>query len=190
MIEVLGLYFSPRQDGNSDLLLDEFLRGAAEAGAVARRIYVRDFSVSGCLECGACDETGECVIQDDMDRLYPLLISADRVAVSSPIFFYGLPSQGKAVIDRSQALWNRTRLDPKLKRDHGQGFFLGVGATKGRNLFDGSLLCFKYFLDAIGLPKKLDSLTYRQIESKAAIRSHPTALKEAFQAGMNFGARM
>lgn len=186
MTDVLGLLFSPRAGGNSDLLMDEFLKGALSTGANVKAIYVRDLDISGCMECGGCDESGECIIDDDMNALYPLLLSTKRLAVASPVFFYGPPSQGKAVIDRCQALWNRTRLDSSLKRADGRGFFLGVGATKGQNLFDGSLLCIKYFLDAIGLPLKLDSLTYRKIESKEAIKAHPSALTEAYEAGRLF----
>ncbi|MBW2062110.1 MAG: flavodoxin family protein [Deltaproteobacteria bacterium] len=184
--DVLALAFSPRKAGNSDLLLDEFLRGAQAAGAGINRIAVRDLSVRGCLECGECDEAGECVIRDDMDDLYPLLIQTTRVVIASPIFFYGLPSNGKAVIDRTQALWNRVRLNPELKREDGQGLFLGVGATRGRNLFDGSLLTIKYFMDAIGLPAQAESLTYREVETKDAIKDHPTALSEACAAGKAF----
>ncbi|MBW2090745.1 MAG: flavodoxin family protein [Deltaproteobacteria bacterium] len=184
--EVLALALSPREGGNSDLLLDEFLRGVKEAGAGIKRLAARELSVRGCLECGECDETGECIIRDDMDELYPLLISAKRIVIASPIFFYGLPSEGKAIIDRTQALWNRIRLNPELKRKDGLGFFIGVGATRGKNLFEGSSLTIKYFLDAIGLPMEFSSLTYRRVEAKAAIRDHPTALGDAFAAGKTF----
>lgn len=186
MSNITALYCSPREGGNSDLLTDEFLRGAEEAGAVVKRIYARKLDVSGCLECGGCDETGECIIRDDMDDVYPLLMEADRVVMGTSIFFYGLPAQGKAVVDRCQALWNRNRLEPDLKRPQGKGFFLGLGATKGQNLFEGTLLCFKYWLDALGMPMDYDSLTYRRIEAPGAIKDHPTALSEAFQAGQAF----
>ncbi|MBF0529854.1 MAG: flavodoxin family protein [Deltaproteobacteria bacterium] len=185
-MDVVGIYFSPRAGGNSDLLMDEFLKGALSVGAGIKAIYARDLDISGCLECGGCDKTGECVIDDDMSDVYPLLIETKRVAVASPVFFYGPPAQGKALIDRCQALWSRTRLDKNLKRPDGYGFLLGVGATKGQNLFEVINLCAKYFLEAIGLPLKLDSLTYRKIEGQGAIKDHPTALSEAFEAGKLF----
>ncbi|MFH1137618.1 MAG: flavodoxin family protein [Pseudomonadota bacterium] len=187
MSEILGLYMSPRRQGNSDLLLDEFLRGAAESGVGINRIYTRDLDVEGCIECGGCDETGECIIQDDMDELYPLLINAKYVVAASSIFFYGLPAKAKAFVDRSQALWNRVRLNPQLARPDGRGFFIGVGATKGKNLFEGTLLTMKYFYDALGLPAKVEELTYRRVEGKGAVRDHPTALRDVFAAGVKFG---
>lgn len=186
MTGILALGLSPRQGGNSDILLDEFVRGAREAGAEVTVIFARDLDIQGCVECGGCDETGECVIQDDMDEVYPLLIEAGRVAVAGPVFFYGLPAQGKALVDRCQALWNRNQLDPDLKRPDGRGFFIGVGATKGQNLFEGLTLTVKYFLDALGLPLTLDTLTFRRIEGKGAIKDHPTALADAYKAGREF----
>lgn len=186
MMTVLGFYTSPRKGGNSDQLLDAFLRGAADAGAEIKSFYSRRLKIHGCLECGGCDKTGECVLHDDMDQLYPLLIEATRVVFAVPVFFYGVPSEGKALIDRSQALWNRNRLDPGLKRPQGKGFFIGVGATKGQNLFDGSILTIRYFLDAIGLPDDMDMLVYRRIEGKGEIERHPTALTEAYEAGKKF----
>jgi len=184
--DILALTMSPRMHGNSDLLLESFLAGAEEAGARCRRIDARDLDVRDCTECGACDETGECILVDDMEALYPLLAEAPRVVVASPIFFYNVPAVGKAVIDRCQALWNRMHLHPELKRPDGAGFFLGVGATRGKNLFEGTLLTITYFLDAIGLPCRVESLTYRRVEGKGAIQEHPTALAEAREAGRAF----
>lgn len=184
--DILALAMSPRVKGNSDLLLESFLAGAEEAGACWHRVNARDLDVRDCSECGACDLAGECILLDDMNALYPLLAAARRVVVASPIFFYGIPAVGKAVIDRCQALWNLMRLHPELRRPEGAGFFLGVGATRGKNLFEGTLLTVTYFLDAIGLPRQMESLTYRRVEGKGAIREHPTALAEARAAGRVF----
>jgi len=126
-IKVLGIYGSPRKGGNTDILLDQALAGAAEAGADIKRIYARKLKISGCLECGGCDETGECVVQDEMTEVYPLLVEAEVIFLASPIFFYGVTAQVKLLIDRVQALWNRRRLEKpadKLKsRAHGQVLF-------------------------------------------------------------------
>ncbi|MEW6185378.1 MAG: flavodoxin family protein [Thermodesulfobacteriota bacterium] len=183
---VVGIYGSPRAEGNSDLLLDKILEGAESAGAEIKKMYVRDLTLSGCQECGGCDQTGECVITDDMDGIYPLLWDAPLVFLSSPIFFYGLPAQVKMVVDRSQALWSRRMLEKtaaeRKKYDHGRGYLVAVGATKGKNLFEGVELTAKYFFDA--LDKNYEGgLFYRAIEGKGKIIDHPTALQEAFDLG-------
>lgn len=185
-MKVLGIYGSPRQGGNSDFLLDKVLEGAGSAGAEIKRIYIRDLKISGCLECGGCDKTGECVIPDDMDKVYPILREAEVIVLSSPIFFYGIPSQAKALVDRSQALWSKRMLekspDQRKRYDHGQGYLVAVGATKGKNLFDGVQLTAKYFFDA--LDKSYEGgLFFRAVEGKGSISQHPTALEEAYALG-------
>ena len=186
MKELLAFGFSPRKNGNSDMLLDEFIRGAREAGAEANVFHTRKLKIHGCIECDKCQPTGECVLRDDMDRLYPLLVETKRVVVATPVFFFGVPSEAKAMVDRCQALWSRMRLFPDLKRPDGKGFFIAVGATKGKSVFTGTDLCIKYMYEAMGLPKTMEELTYRRVESKGAIKDHPDALREAFEAGRRF----
>ncbi|MBA4393741.1 MAG: flavodoxin family protein [Desulfobacca sp.] len=185
-MKVLGIFGSPREDGNSDLLLDKVLEGAGSAGAEIEKVYVRDLNISGCQECGGCDKTGECVISDEMDTIYPLLWDAEIVVLSSPIFFYGITSQAKALIDRSQALWSKRMLEksPEQRKqyDHGRGYFIAVGATKGKNLFEGVHLTAKYFFDALDKNYE-EGLFFRAVEGKGNIAEHPTALKEAFDFG-------
>ncbi len=110
-MKVLGIYGSPRKGGNSDMLLDEALKGAADAGAAVSSLRCCDLDISGCMECAGCDATGECVVDDDMQQVYPLLGEADVIILASPIFFYSLPAQAKALIDRCQAMWCKRLLD-------------------------------------------------------------------------------
>ena len=185
-MKVLGIYGSPRKEGNSDLLLDRVLEGAKSAGADITKVYVRDLKISGCQECGGCDKTGECVIIDDLEKIYPLLWDSPLVFLSTPIFFYGLPAQAKMLVDRSQALWSRRMLEKsgegRKNYDHGRGFLIAVGATKGKNLFEGVQLTAKYFFDA--LDKNYEGgLFFRAVERKGNIADHPTAFQEAYELG-------
>jgi multimeric flavodoxin WrbA len=185
-MKVLGIYGSPREAGNSDLLLDQVLEGAKSAGAEITRIYVRDLKISGCQECGGCDKTGECVNSDGMDSVYPLLWDTPIIFLSSPIFFYGFPAQAKMLVDRSQALWSKRMLEktPEGRKsyDHGRGYLIAVGATKGKNLFEGVELTAKYFFDA--LDKHYEGgLFFRAVEGRGDISQNPTALQEAHELG-------
>jgi len=185
-MKILGVYGSPRKGGNSDLLLDQALAGARSVGAEVTSIYVRDYKIGGCLECGGCDSTGVCIQKDDMQELYPRIKAADVIILSSPIFFYGLSSQLKAFIDRCQALWSERMLTQKpgkrLGYESGRGYLIAVGATKGKNLFEGVELTARYFFDA--LDKSYEGgLFFRQVEGKGAIAHDPDALKQAFEFG-------
>jgi len=174
---------SPRIKGNTDLLLDEALRGAQSQGAEAEKLVVDKLNIAPCREYYHCLKDGNCSIRDDMDDIYPKLLDADRVIVASPIFFYGLTSQIKALIDRSQAIWARKYvLKQHLPESGRKGAFIAVGATRGEKLFDGSILTVKYFFKTIGV-EYIDELLIPGVDKKGEIKEHPTALADAFELG-------
>jgi multimeric flavodoxin WrbA len=180
-MKVLGIYGSPRKGGNSDQLLDKALEGAKAAGAEISRVYARDLKMSGCIECGGCDETGKCVVQDDMQSVYPLLEEADIIFLSTPIFFYGVTAQVKALIDRAQAMWSKKMLlggEPGNRK----GYLIAVGATRGKNLFEGAQLTAKYFFDALNMAYH-GGIFFRRLEKKTAAQDNPESLQEAFNLG-------
>jgi len=182
--KVLGIMGSPRKKSNTDLLLDAALEGASQEGAEVEKIAVYDLQISPCREIYACTRDGNCPIRDDMQSLYDKLSRADHIVFASPIFFYGITSQAKAVVDRCQALWARRYILDTPKEDDRirKGIFISVGATKGKRLFDGAVLTVKYFFDAVGV-KYAGDLLLREIEGKAQIREHPQALEDAFKLG-------
>ena len=182
-MRVLGIMGSPRIEGNTDLLMNEALKGAQSQGAEVEKIIVDKLNISPCREYYGCLRDGNCIIRDDMDGIYPKLLNADVVIVASPIFFYGLTSQLKALIDRCQALWARKYILKQNPSGSGRkGAFIAVGATKGRKLFDGSILTVKYFFQAIGV-EYTEELLVRGVDKKGEIIKHPTALKDAFELG-------
>jgi len=187
-MKILGIYSSPRRKGNSDILLDKALEGAKSVGAEISTVYARDLKMSGCIECGGCDKTGKCVVMDEMQSVYPLLESADAIILASPIFFYGVPAQVKAIIDRGQALW-RKRMLTKTKEqrktyDSGKGYLIAVGATSGKSLFDGTIMTVRYFYDALDMSYE-GGMFIRKIDKKGAILEHPELLKEAYELGVS-----
>ena len=182
-MKVLGIMGSPRIKGNTDLLLDEALKGAQSQGAEVEKLLVDKLNITPCREYYACLKDGNCIIRDDMDDIYPKLADADRVIIASPIFFYGLSGQVKALIDRCQALWARKYVLKQHPSDSNrQGAFIAVGATKGEKLFDGARLTVKYFFKAIDV-SYADELLIPGVDKRGEIREHPTALSDAFQLG-------
>ncbi|MBN2185932.1 MAG: flavodoxin family protein [Dehalococcoidia bacterium] len=183
-MKVLGIMGSPRKQGNTEILLDNALAGAKEAGAELEKVVVSQLRISPCREIYACLKDGNCAIKDDMQWLYEKLLETDHIIFASPIFFYSVTSQAKAIVDRCQALWVRRHVLGMGKEDNQirRGVFISVGATQGKRLFDGAILTVKYFFDAIGV-KYSGDLLIRGIDSKAQIREHPTALQDAFRLG-------
>jgi protein-tyrosine-phosphatase/putative NADPH-quinone reductase len=168
----LGLQGSPRKRGNSDLLLAAFMDELNKRGVLSRTIQVTRKNIEPCKELTVCEKKGLCPIDDDMAReIYGLLRQADIIVAASPVFFYNVSAQLKALIDRCQTLWARKYM-LKLK-DPGhlirRGILLSAGATSGKQLFDGMHLTAKYFFDAVSA-KYAGSLTYRGVEGRGEIR--------------------
>lgn len=183
--KVLGIFGSPRKGGNTDLLLEELLSGAAAEHAQIDRMRPCDLRIAPCTECLSCFGDGACVIADDMQEVYRLLLEADIVVLSSPIFFYGITGSAKILVDRCQALWARKYIlrDPALAAERkGRGFFLSVGGTKGKRTFEGAILTVKYFFDAFNAGY-CGELLFRGVDALGDILKLPEALPQAFAAG-------
>jgi len=182
-MKVLGILGSPRRGGNSEILLQAFLEGAAAGGAEVEEIRLRELKISPCQEIYHCLKDGTCPIKDDMQGLYDKLVAAEVVALASPVFFYSVSAQAKAMIDRTQALWSRRYVVKKhFPGGNRQGVLLAVGATRGRLLFVGSRLTAKYFFDAINVRYAAEILV-RGADEKGAILGQPEVLDRARDLG-------
>jgi multimeric flavodoxin WrbA len=171
----LGLQGSPRKKGNSDQLLAAVMTALENRGARTRTIQVTRHHIDPCKELTVCEKKGLCPIQDDMEKeIYGLLRQADIIIAASPVFFYNVSAQLKALIDRCQVLWSRKYLlklnDPGHRTR--KGYLLAVGASHGKQLFDGFHLTAKYFYDAVAA-QYAGSLTYRGVESRGDIFKQP-----------------
>jgi multimeric flavodoxin WrbA len=184
IIKALAIYGSPRKGGNTDLLLNETVKGMKEAGAQVDEIFLREMKFSPCLELYACENDGRCAIKDDMEKVYPKLIEMDCLALASPIFFYAVSAHTKAFIDRCQCFWTGKYLlkKPIAGGKKRKGAFIAVGGSKGQKIFDGPLLTIKYLFDVLDC-ELFKTLLYREVDRKGDILDHPTALKDAYLLG-------
>jgi multimeric flavodoxin WrbA len=185
-LKVLGLFGSPRRGGNTDILLEEALKGAEMEGAEVERLYLTDFNIIPCRECLQCFNDGKCIILDDMQKIYPKLLEADIIILASPVFFYGVTAWAKALIDRCQALWSRKYIlkDESLGKEEKRrkGFLISVGGTKGQRVFEGAILTAKYFFDVLN-SEYVGELVFREVDAKGDILKRPEALQQALEAG-------
>jgi multimeric flavodoxin WrbA len=100
--KVLVLSASPRKGGNSDLLCDQFIIGAKEAGNQAEKIFLRDKEINYCLACDTCKGNGgDCEQDDDMANVLDKIIAADVIVMATPVYFYTMNAQMKTLIDRT-----------------------------------------------------------------------------------------
>lgn len=142
-MNILILSGSPRNNGNTDLLVEAFAKGASEKHHI-EIVSVHDYTVHPCTGCNACFSSvgNACVQKDDMPVIYSKLANADMLVIASPVYFYGLSAQLKALVDRCH---NPIRDTFHIRK----AALLLVGAASLPELFDSILtqylLCLNFF---------------------------------------------
>lgn len=175
--KVLILSGSPRKDGNSDLLCDAFMRGAIESGNTVEKIRVANKKIAPCSGCYYCSShNGECAHKDDMAEILQKMIDADVLVLASPVYFYSIDAQLKAVIDRTVARW----LEVKNK----EFYYIVTMADEAISSADTTLACFRGYADCVeGAVEKgvvIGNGVYEAGEIKNSV-----ALEQAYTMGKN-----
>lgn len=184
-MKVVAFHGSPRVEGNTDLLLKETLKAVQEAGHEVQFFKLNEMEITPCQDCGGCDETGECIIEDDMGEIYEAIRGGDRFILASPIFFFSLSAQAKIMIDRCQAFWCEKYLlkRPLPSGPHGRkGLLLLVGGMKKEIGAQCAETSARAFFRTISVPEH-ETLSFLGVDEKGAILKHPTALGEGYEAG-------
>ncbi|MCQ9208666.1 MAG: flavodoxin family protein [Omnitrophica bacterium] len=188
-MKVLGILGSPRKGGNSELLLDKVLSGARSKGYDTEKLALGELKFSPCTECGGCDETGVCVIEDDLQPVYQKLDQARAVIIASPIFFGSLPAQVKAMIDRYQCRWVRKFVLGKQGRPFPQeGYLILVSGANRDKFFKNAESIVKNFFAVLNIKFK-GYLYCPGIDEKGKVLEHPDYLNKAYELGKKIIAR-
>jgi multimeric flavodoxin WrbA len=115
-IKILGLVGSPNINGNTAKLVNAILDGAAENGSEKSIYNLASLNIKGCDACLKCQESGCCLINDDMQELYQEIQTADAIVLGSPVYMWQMTAQTKLLIDRLTAFLKpnfSSRLDNK-----------------------------------------------------------------------------
>lgn len=139
--KVLILSGSPRKNGNSDILCDQFMKGAVEAGHQVEKIRVAEKNIGYCRACYACRDNGICAIKDDMAEIMEKMIQADVLVLASPVYFYSIDAQLKALIDRTVARWTEVT--------HKEMYYIMTAADGEPVAMDTTLACFRGYADCV-----------------------------------------
>ncbi len=98
---------TPRKNGNSDILAEEFARGAREAGHSVEKICLREIDLKFCTGCMYCHTRGTCVIRDGVETLLPRIADSDVLVFATPVYYYEMSGQLKTFLDRMNPLYGR-----------------------------------------------------------------------------------
>lgn len=129
---ILIISSSPRKGGNSNILADEFLRGAQDTGHCVEKITLYDKEFSFCKGCLACQKTQTCVIQDDANAIVARMLLADTLVFATPVYFYGMSGQMKTLLDRSNPLYTTDYAFRDI-------YLLATAAEDEEEAFDGTI---------------------------------------------------
>jgi multimeric flavodoxin WrbA len=188
---VAAIYGSPRLDGNTAILMNRFLDGVRCKAETAKKdmriekIETFSLNISPCRECGNCSRTGECIVDDDMQHVFKILMDADFIAVSSPVFFTTVSGYLKALIDRCQRFWvlKYERQEKVIKKSR-DGIFIGASGSDSETIFDCPKKVIRSFFDVLFVDYKADFL-HKSTDSKGDILKNKQALEAVYDFGKN-----
>lgn len=103
-MKILVISCSEKKDGNTEKLTKAFSEGAESEGAHVDIVRMSKTDIRGCRGCNSCTTSNICIIKDGMQEVYPLFLDADVIVFATPVYFWGISSQMKAVMDRLYAL--------------------------------------------------------------------------------------
>lgn len=175
--KVLVISTSPRKGGNSDVLADEFVRGAREAGNSVEKITLIDKTIGFCRGCLACQSTQHCVIHDDADAIAQNMLTADVIVFATPIYYYAMCGQMKTMLDRSNPLFSADYAFRDI-------YLLAAAAEENEHTVDGAVTGLMGWIDCFEKARLAGTVFAGGVTSMGEIQGHP-ALKKAYEMGKN-----
>ena len=193
---ILGLLGSPLPRGNTSLLLERALAGAADAGCTVERVNVPLLTFEPCMEILHCMNAPECAQLDDMTPYYEKVAEADGIVIATPVMTMGVPGKLKGFLDRFQVFYwakygRKDPLVPKGRRERRHGLLLGIsGLSRDRtpNVFDGVRATTAAFFDIIDVTPG-EELLVDDMDGKRDLARYPALLEEAYAMGRRMGER-
>ena len=177
MKKVLILSGSPRKGGNSDILCDEFMRGSLTSGNQVEKIRVSDKKIDFCSSCYYCQKSGGvCAKKDDMAEVLQKMIDADVIVLASPVYFYSIDAQLKALIDRTVARWTEVK--------NKEFYYIVTSADEEKESQERTIECFRGYADCVEGAVEKGIIYGTGVYQKGEINNSP-ALKQAYEMGLS-----
>ncbi|MGD9047296.1 MAG: flavodoxin family protein [Anaerolineae bacterium] len=177
---------SPREDGNSAVLANQVAEGAREAGAQVESFYLHGMEINACDACDAChaEPYSGCIVEDDMQILYPKLLDANALVIASPIYWFTVSAQTKLFIDRCYALVDA---EGYALRGRKVGIVLTYGDSDPFN--SGAVNAMRAFQDAYAyVGAEIVGMVYGSADAAGEIGANEELMAKAHSLGKLLGA--
>ncbi len=189
--KVIGILGSPLTEGNTAQLFERALKGAEDAGCEVEKIVVVNLDFQACQEMMFCKDHETCILDDDMQAMYPKLREADGLIIATPVMTMGIPGKLKSFIDRFQVFFmakyvRKKSLVSNEKKKGRRGLFISISGMNIPEVFVGAKLTIKAFFDIIDCQYS-DELLISDMDTIRDIRSQPVLLETAYNKGFALG---
>lgn len=181
--KVVVLLGSPRKKGNSTALAKQVIHGAESTGAMVESVYLNGLNIKPCQGCYACQkpDSSGCVVDDDMQAVYPKLQAADRWVIASPVYWFSMSAQTKLFMDRCIAMFNEKKEKNRLFNKQ-IAIAMSYGDTDVFN--SGCVNALRSFQDAYRYAgAKIVGMVYGSAEEPGEIKSNTILMKQAEELG-------
>lgn len=192
-MKALVISGSPRINKNTDILLNEVIKGLKSQDIDVEKINLAQLKYDPCIGCDICGETGHCYKKDDMTPIYDKFNNADVIVIGSPVYFNSVTAVTKAMVDRCQSYWsskyilNKSSIDQNKKR---KGMYVGVGGAKHPDLekgFIGATVVMDLFFRAVNTDYMFNLLVDNTDE--VSVTDREDVLKNAYELGVKLGEK-
>ena len=161
IIKILGIVGSKRKNGNTSFLIQKTIEAAREEGIETELIFLSDYTIAGCTGCEGCKNSYKCVVNDDMQKIYPRLLEADAIILGSPTYFYNVTADVKAFIDRCYCF--------EMFAEDDRSVWMGINEVLGGKYAVVIAVCEQHSEGDMGftaeaMAKPLEALGYRVID--------------------------
>ena len=175
MKKILIIASSTRRNGNTDLLAQQFARGAEENGNQVEMLFLRDYTIDYCLGCWMCyNNNGDCIQKDDIKKLYPKLIEADVIVFAAPTYFYSIDGRMQTFLDRMITTYGKMR-----DKDF---YYITASQDSNRQSLESVFETFHGFARCFSEIREKGRIYGVGADLKGDVKSTP-AYKEAYEMG-------
>ena len=173
---ILIISTSPRKGGNSEILADEFMKGAIAAGNKAKKISLYNKIINFCKGCLTCQSTGKCFIKDDANNIVEEMLHADVLVFATPIYFYEMCGQMKTLLDRTNPLFSSDYAFRDI-------YLLTSAADNAKNSMDGAIKGLQGWIDCFEKTSLKGVIKGLGVTNSGDIENIPTLMKSAYDMG-------
>jgi multimeric flavodoxin WrbA len=179
-MNILGISGTPRKGGNSEILLEASLEPFYYKGWNVTKVFISENKINPCVGCDYCVKNGFCNIDDDMNKLYTAYKECDAIIISSPTYYRNVPSQLKAVFDRTYAIKDKSSLIGKL----GGAIAVGRGSSGGQSIVLNIIYNFYLSCGLLCVPGELNGV-HAVADEIGVIKNQTRRLEQAKILGEN-----